>query len=111
MKKALTIGLFSLGLILISVYGVRAVKTYLVLRHVEESVENPVKLKGWMTVPYLSKTHQIPKDYLYQAINVPAEGNDSHSLHYFRKHYYEDNVETLLLNLQHAIADYNTGTR
>lgn len=109
MKKALAIGLLSVGLILTGVYGVRAVKTYLILRNVESSVENPVMLQRWMTIPYLSKTHNIPKDYLYKAINVPAEGNDDRSLNYFRKTYFKGDIETMLITIQHAIADYNAG--
>ena len=110
MKKALAIGLLSVGLILTGVYGVRAVKTYLIIRHSESSVANPVVLKRWMTIPYLSKTYNVPKAYLYQAINVPAEGNDSHSLRYFRKNYYDGDLKSILLAVQLAIADYKPET-
>jgi len=48
---------------------VRAVKTYVMMQKVESSVENPVALKRWMTIPYLSKTHTVPKEYLYKAID------------------------------------------
>lgn len=109
MKKALAIGLLGVGLILTGVYGARAVKTYLLIRTIENNIENPVELKRWMTVPYLSKTYNIPEDYLYKAINVPAEGNHSHSLRYFRKTYYDDDLEATLLAVQRAIANYDPG--
>ena len=109
MKKALAIILLGIGLILTVYYGGRAVKTYLIIRTIEANIEEPVKLKRWMTIPYLSKTHNIPKDYLYQAINVPAKDNDKRSLRYLRKNYYDGDLEAILLAVQHAIADYEPG--
>lgn len=109
MKKALAIGLLSIGLILTGVYGVRAVKTYLIIRNAENSVENPVVLKRWMTIPYLSKTYRIPEAYLYKTLNVPVEGNDNRNLRYIRKNYYKGDLKTMLVTVQTAIASYRTG--
>lgn len=109
MKKALAIGLLGIGLILTVYYGARAVKTYLIIRTIEQNIENPVELKRWMTIPYLSKRYNIPKDYLYRAINIPTESNDKRSLSYLRKTYYDGDIETILLAVQHAIADYDPG--
>lgn len=107
MKKTLAIGLLSIGLILTSVYGVRAVRTYLILRSVENSFENPVVLERWMTIPYLSQTHNIPEAYLYRTLNVPPEGNDNRNLRYIRKTYYEGDLKTMLITVQVAIANYH----
>ena len=106
MRKTLAIGLLSVGVILTGYYGVRAVKTYVMMQKVESSVENPVALKRWMTIPYLSKTHSIPKEYLYKSIGVPPEGNDGHNLRDMRKNYFEGDIETMLITLQRAIANY-----
>lgn len=107
MKKTLAIGLLGIGLILTSIYGVRAVKTYLILRAVESNFENPVMLERWMTIPYLAKTHNIPEEYLYRTLNVPPEGNDNRNLRYIRKNYYEGDLETMLITVQVAIANYH----
>ena len=93
MRKPLAIGLLSVGIILTGYYGVRAVKTYVLMQKVENSVENPVALKRWMTIPYLSKTHTVPKEYLYEAIGVSPEGNDDRNLRYIKKNYYEGEID------------------
>ena len=109
MRKTLAIGLLSVGVILTGYYGVRAVQTYIMMQKVESSVENPVALKRWMTIPYLSKTHSVPKEYLYKAIEVSPEGNDDRSLRYIKKNYYEGEIEIMLITLQKAIANYKAG--
>ena len=111
MNKPLAISLLCIGVVLTGYYGVRAVKSYLIIQKVESGFENPVTLKRWMTIPHLSKAHNVPEEYLYNAINVPPEGNDKHSLRYFKENYYESDLETMLITLQRAIADYKAGKR
>ena len=111
MRKTLAVGLLSVGVILTGYYGGRAVQTYIMMQKVESSVENPVALKRWMTIPYLSKTHRVPKEYLYKAIEVSPQGNDGRSLRYIKKNYYEGDIETMLITLQKAIANYNAGDK
>lgn len=106
MKKSLAIILLGIGIILTVYYGARAAKTYLILRNLEHNIENPVPLQRWMTIPYLSKTYNIPKEYLYDAINVPAEDNDKRSLRNLRVNYFEGDLEAIFISVQQAIADY-----
>nr|CAA6829208.1 MAG: Unknown protein [uncultured Thiotrichaceae bacterium] len=106
MKKVLATLLLSIGLILVTVYGVKVVKSYLALRHVEQNIKNPVLLDGWMTIPYLAETYHVPEDYLYKTLGIPEQGSDKHSLHYFRKNYFNGDLETTMMAIQTAIADY-----
>lgn len=107
MKKVLVILLLSAGLILTGVYGLRTLKSYRLLQQAKQQVDNPVLLRSWMTIPYLAQKYNVPEAHLYAALDIPAEGNDKHSLHYIRKNYFDDDVQALLMTVQTAIADYN----
>lgn len=109
MKNLLIICVLSVGLVLTGYYGIRSIRTCIILYNVSKSVENPVYLRGWMTIPYLSKTYDIPEEYLYQAIQVPEQHNDKRNLSYFRKNFHGTGIEPFLIMVQRAIADYRQG--
>lgn len=107
MKRIIIISLITIGLLLIGVFGVRAVKSFLHIRHIETEIGSPVSLHGWMTIPFIAKSHHIPVDYLFDAIGVPRAENEDESIHHLKNNYFDGNADAIIQAIQTAVAEYN----
>ena len=108
MRKTIIIGLISVGILLTAVFGVRAVKSFLHIRHIETEVGSPISLHGWMTIPYVAKAYQVPVDYLYAALKVPRDDNEDESLHHLKNNYFNGDADAVSNAIQAAVKNYQS---
>ena len=51
-------------------------------------IETDVDLiRDWMTVPYISRTYQVPTKLLFDALGIPSRGNEEKSLAQLNEEY------------------------
>lgn len=77
--------LFFVGVALIAVFGLRSYNEMQFARRVEQGEIRLDMLRGWMTLPYIAKTHGVSEVILRDAIGVAATGHDERSLHQWLK--------------------------
>jgi hypothetical protein len=76
------LGLLALGtgLVLVLVFGLRAVHQIEFAKRVERGEIQVETLRGWMTLPYIAQLYGVPQEELRAALKLPATGNDARSL-------------------------------
>jgi hypothetical protein len=95
-KQRMLIVVFTiLGCILILFFGMRALYAFKKFNghrppppspgEVETDVE---RIRDWMTVPFISRMYAVPEDILFDALEIPAEGNRRKSLEDLNKQYF-----------------------
>jgi hypothetical protein len=63
-------------------------------------------IRGWMTIPYIARVYDVPKDYLYPQIGVPFSGNDEKSLGDLNREYFRAQPGVVLQKVKDAISLY-----
>ena len=99
-QRLLVIALIMIGLAFVVFFGVRFVYAFREFnghrpRHFSlpqsEPAETDVTLiRDWMTIGYLSHAYQLPPNLLYEALNIPPNGNEHKSLKQLNKKYYPE---------------------
>ncbi len=69
-----------LGLALLGVFGVRVWHQGQYAERVASGQIRVETLRGWMTLPYISKLYGVPETRLREALGVPASGDEDRSL-------------------------------
>lgn len=92
------LGLILLGVVLIAFFGFRSYVHYQHLAKMEASGFAVESLRGWMTMPYISKRYDVSEQALFDAIGIEVAENKSYSLRQLIEIYQLDNVAT-----RHAI--------
>lgn len=77
--------LFFVGVALIAVFGLRSYNGMQFSRKLEQGEIQLEMLRGWMTLPYIAKTHGVSEGILRDAIGIAATGHDERSLHQWLK--------------------------
>ena len=67
--------IFALSAVLIIVFGLRTYHYYERLERFEVSGFEVESLRGWMTMPYISKVYEVDEDALYEALGILKESN------------------------------------
>jgi len=44
-------------------------------------------IRDWMTIPYISRTYQVPRKILFDALGIPPRGNEEKSLAQLNEEY------------------------
>jgi len=63
------------------------------------------QIRGWMSVPYIARSHRVPAALCYAALGLPAQPPDRRPLMFIARAQHRP-VETLIVELQNAIAHY-----
>ena len=94
-----------LGIILTAVFGFRAVRSFaqVQLTSLKPGTTDVEAIRGWMTIPYISKMYCVPADYLYKQLNVPSSGNDQKSLAVLNQEYFLGQPGAILPKIREAI--------
>lgn len=90
--------LIFIGGVIVGVFGLRTLHAFREVRghrppppRAEDSqqIETDVEMiREWMTIPYISKTYQVPANVLFDALGIPAEKNREKSLKRLNKEYF-----------------------
>ncbi len=69
-QKVLILILIVIGLLITVRFGMRAVRSFGILRHrpFPPALETDVELiRGWMTIPYIAHVYSVPDEILWRA--------------------------------------------
>ena len=96
--RALTLMLVATGLIVAGLFGLRTLR---ILREFREHglppgfsdreivVESDVELiRDWMTIPFIGERYRVPSRLLFEALNIPPQGNQEKSLRQLNDEYF-----------------------
>ena len=89
-QRVLISALILFGIVIAGFFGLR---TFLAFRSFSahqppplppadsQSIETDVALiRDWMTIPYISRTYNVPTKLLFDALGIPSRGNEEKSL-------------------------------
>jgi hypothetical protein len=89
-QRALTSALIIIGIIIVGFFGWRTLHAFREFREHRPAppaapeaaqVETDVELiRDWMTIPYISRTYDVPQKILFDALGIPSRGNEEKSL-------------------------------
>jgi hypothetical protein len=108
-EKRLTTGLIVLGLLLVLFFGFRAVRSFLRIQFtgLEPGVTDVELIRGWMTIPYIATSYNVPEEYLFEQIGVPQQAdNQKKSLYRLNADYFGGEPEAIRKVVQAAILKY-----
>ena len=76
-RLMLTIALVIVGAALVGFFGLRAYRAYDRFQHSALTVgtTDVEAIRGWMTLPYISRAYGVPEDALFAALGIPKAGN------------------------------------
>jgi hypothetical protein len=110
-QRAITIGIVILGILLVAFFGMRAVRAYKKFQGRRPpppgTFETNVELmRGWMTIPYISKLYRVPEEIIFKGLKIPQQGNRDKSLKDLDDEYYPA-TSVSILELTKAIIRAN----
>jgi hypothetical protein len=102
-----------LGILLTIFFGFRAVRSFAQVRltGLQPGTTDVGAIRGWMTIPYISKAFGVPSDYLYQQINVPASGSNAKSLGDLSREFFPGQPGVILQKVKDAIHSYQATSK
>ena len=111
-QRNLVTGLIIIGLIIIVFFGLRTTRAFYQFHghrppapFATKPVETDVNLiRDWMTVPFVSKMYQIPRSILFEALEIPEEGNHEKSLRQLNEEYYPQAKGIVLEKVKAAVS-------
>ena len=100
--------LLTVGIVLTTIFGFRAVRSFaqVQLTGLQPGTTDVGAIRGWMTIPYISKAYGVPSNYLYQQINVPASGSDAKNLGDLSREFFQGQPGVILQKVKAAIHSY-----
>ena len=119
-QKNFVTGLIILGLIFVIFFGLRTARAFRQFREhrpppplASEDIETDVDLiRDWMTIPFISKMYHVKPHILFEALEIPEQGNREKSLRQLNEEYYPqaegiviENIKAAVLAAQAAPAD------
>lgn len=112
-QRSLVTGLIIIGLIIVVFFGWRTARAFRHFREhrppqpfATEHVETDVNLvRDWMTVPFISKMYRLPPPLLFDALEIPEQGNHEKSLKQLNEEYYPEAEGIVLTKVKAAVLD------
>lgn len=79
-RRWLALVALAVGLALVVAFGLRAWNEWQFTQRVARGEIQVETLRGWMTLPYISRMHGVPESELRAALGLPASGHGTRSL-------------------------------
>jgi hypothetical protein len=89
-QRVLITSLIIIGMVVVGFFGLRTLHAFREFRGHRPpppfapdaaQVETDVELiRDWMTIPYISRTYDVPRKILFDALGIPSRGNEEKSL-------------------------------
>jgi hypothetical protein len=96
-QRVLITGLILFGIVIVGFFGLRTFHAFRKFRvhrppplppAESQQIETDVDLiRDWMTIPYISRTYQVPRKLLFDALGIPPRGNEEKSLAQLNEEY------------------------
>ena len=98
-QRALIIGLILIGILTVGFFGLRTFHAFSAFRGHRpppppsaadaEQIETDVELiRDWMTIPFISRMYHVPPQKLFDALEIPRQGNQEKSLAQLNEEYF-----------------------
>lgn len=110
-QRVLMIGLIILGILIVGFFGLRSFHAFNDFRghrpppprgRIETDVD---KIQEWMTIPFISRAYLIPDRMLFEALDIPEEGNREKSLKDLNDEYYPQEDGFVMETVKAAISE------
>ena len=113
-QRNFVVGLIVIGLMIIAFFGLRTVRAFRQFHghrppppFAGEKAETDVDLiRDWMTLPYISITYHLPRNLLYETLQIPPKGNERKSIRELNDEYYPEAPGTVLELVKAALRGY-----
>jgi hypothetical protein len=112
-QRLLVIGLIVVGLAFVAFFGIRFFHAFREFNghrphHFPPPGSQPIEtdvslIRDWMTIGYLSEAYRLPRNLLYEAVNIPPNGNEHKSLKQLNDKYYPQEPSVVLEKVKAAI--------
>jgi hypothetical protein len=97
-QRNFVVGLIVIGLMIIGFFGFRTVRAFRQFHgqrpprpFATKPVETDVNLiRDWMTIPFISKMYQVRPRMLFEALEIPEQGNREKSLKQLNDEYFPE---------------------
>lgn len=96
--RTLVLSLVTVGVIIVGLFGLRTLRLLREFREhrppppfATEPVETDVELvRDWMTIPFISKMYHVRPHLLFEAVEIPEQGNRDKSLRQLNEEYFPE---------------------
>ena len=96
LQRVLVSALIIFGIWIAAFFGLRTFHAYREVREHrppppfsnEQSETNVQLIEDWMTVPFVSKMYHVPPQIIFEALNIPFEGNKERSIKQLSEKYF-----------------------
>ena len=111
-QKILIVILIVIGLLITLRFGMRAVRSFAILRHHRfppPSQTDVELIRGWMTIPYIAQVYVVPDDILWRSLGLPPmEPDQARRISLFRlnQQFFPGQPEEVLKRVKQAILDF-----
>jgi hypothetical protein len=110
-QRNLVTGLIIIGLLIVVVFGLRTARAFRQFHGHRppppfgtKPVETDVSLiRDWMTVPFVARMYHVPPPVLFEALEIPEEGNHEKSLRQLNQEYYPEAKGIVLEKVKAAL--------
>ena len=94
-QRGQIIGLIILGILFTCFFGMRAFRAFRKFDGHRPpprgEVETDVELiRDWMTIPFISRTYQVPPEIIFEALNISPQKDHDKNLKVLNEEYYPD---------------------
>ena len=100
-----------IGLMIMIVFGLRTVRAFRQFHghrpprpFASQPVETDVNLiRDWMTIPFISKMYHVRQHVLFEALDIPEQGNREKSLKQLNDEYFSEGQGIVLEKVKAAV--------
>jgi hypothetical protein len=111
-QRNLVNGLIILGLLFVIFFGLRTARAFRQFREhrppppfATQQIESDVNLiRDWMTIPFISKLYHVKPHILFEALEIPEQGNREKSLRQLNEEYYPQAEGMVIEKIKAAVA-------
>lgn len=106
--RFIPIGLILIGLLLVGVFGVRTVVSYIRIQRtgLQSGVTDVEAIRGWMTIPYIAQAYGVPEEFIFAQVGIPQTDNQAKSLSQLNRSYAPGESAVILSRVKAAIRQY-----
>ena len=111
-QRNFVVGLIIIGLMIVGIFGLRTLRAFRQFHghrppppFATEHVETDVSLiRDWMTVPFISRMYHVPPPILFDALEIPEQGNKEKSLKQLNEEYYPQENGVVLEKIKATVS-------
>jgi len=115
-QRNFVVGLIIIGLMIVGIFGLRTLRAFRQFHghrppppFATEHVETDVSLiRDWMTVPFISRMYYVPPPVLFDALEIPEQGNKEKSLKQLNEEYYPQENGAVLEKIKATVSANQT---